>query len=124
MNARVCSALNPEVFPKYRRSLETASTQAETAPASSGVLARIVIIVVAATSACSQCPAQARRAKGEWSRPERSTGVALRLPRYAAPRADSPRPAFRNNNADPAKSMAKNAFPPNPRNSGNVQEVT
>ena len=39
--------VNPEVFPKYRRSLETASTQAEIASASSGVLERVVIIVVA-----------------------------------------------------------------------------
>src|SRR5258705_13864828 len=47
MNERVCSALNPEVFPKYRRSLETASTQTEIAPAPSGVLERVVIIAVA-----------------------------------------------------------------------------
>src|SRR3954465_10970542 len=46
MNARVCSALNPEVFPKYRRSLATASIQTEISPASSGVLERVVIIVV------------------------------------------------------------------------------
>src|SRR2546423_3349931 len=47
MNERVCSALNPEVSPKYRRSLATASTQTEIASASSGVLERVVIIVVA-----------------------------------------------------------------------------
>src|SRR5258708_3407792 len=45
MNERVCSALNPEVLPKYRRSLATASTQTEIASASSGVLERVVIIV-------------------------------------------------------------------------------
>ena len=42
---------------------------------------------------------------------------------YTAPGADSPCPAFRNNTADPANSM-KNAFPPNPLNSGGVQEVS
>jgi len=47
MNERVCSGLNPEVFPKYRRSLETASIQTEIASASSGVLERVVIIVMA-----------------------------------------------------------------------------
>src|SRR5215207_8290103 len=43
---------------------------------------------------------------------------------YAALGADSPRRAFRNNNADPTNSMKNTAFPPNPRDTGAVQEVT
>ena len=43
---------------------------------------------------------------------------------YTAPGADSPRPAFRNNNADPTNRMAQNAFPPNPRTTAAVHGVT
>jgi hypothetical protein len=43
---------------------------------------------------------------------------------YTAPGADSPCPAFRNNDADPTNSMKKNAFPPNPRHTAADQEVT
>src|SRR5690242_9788507 len=64
MNARVCSALNPEVFPKYRRSLATASTQAEIASASSGVLERVVIIVVAENAPTANDPSSATRPTG------------------------------------------------------------
>src|SRR6478672_5254822 len=64
MNARVCSALKPEVFPKYRRSLETASTEAEIASASSGVLERVVIIVVAENALAANDPTLALRASG------------------------------------------------------------
>src|ERR1043166_4071663 len=62
MNERVCSALNPEVFPKYSRSLATASTQAEIAPASSGILERVVIIVVAEDAPAANIPDQRPRA--------------------------------------------------------------
>src|SRR6266446_9593023 len=64
MNERVCSSLNPEVFPKYRRSLATASTQTEIASASSGVLERVVIIVVAENAPAANDRDEARRAEG------------------------------------------------------------
>src|SRR5262245_28212748 len=47
-----------------------------------------------------------------------------RRPDYTAPSADSPRPAFRNNNADATNNMTLSAFPPNPRNTAAVHGVT
>src|SRR5438132_10989412 len=54
------------------------------------------------------------RARASDMKQKANPAAALAAPDYTAPDADFPRPAFRNNNADPANSIPKNAFPPNP----------
>jgi len=102
-----------------------AETEKEYAGGHSRILAAIGRSDEVACSMGIPSQADTRRPGGlGWSRNARNNRAHSLAHGHLAPGADSPRRAFRNNNADPTNSMKNTAFPPNPRHTGAVQEVT